>query len=74
MCIELDASKTQEMWDKTYASQRKDRLTDIISDFMGDDSITADDFYASLMEDIDNNINYYESQANKYRNLKQLIM
>lgn len=70
----MDSQKTKEMWEETYARQRKDRLSDIISDFMSDEKVMPSDFYSTLLEDIENSINYYEKEANKYRELKKLLM
>ena len=35
-----------------YSEQRKDRLGDIVADYMNDDEVTAEEFYQDILSEV----------------------
>ena len=58
---------------KSYNDQRRDRLGDVISDYLNDEDKTAKDFYDDLVKEIDDWIQYHERFAEKYKAAKKMI-
>ena len=58
---------------KSYNDQRRDRLGDVISDYLNDDDKTAKEFYDDLVKEIDDWIQYHERFAEKYKTVKKMI-
>ena len=38
--------------DQSYHNQRRDRLSDVVGDYLTDESLTAQDFYRDLMAEV----------------------
>ena len=58
---------------KSYNDQRRDRLGDVISDYLNDDDKTAKEFYDDLISEIDDWIQYHQRFAEKYKEAKKMI-
>ena len=58
---------------KSYNDQRRDRLGDVISDYLNDDDKTAKEFYDDLVKEMDDWIQYHERFAEKYKTAKKMI-
>lgn len=57
----------------SYAEQRRDRLGDMIMDWLGDDTVSAKLFYESILQEIEENIAYHHQKLEKYKNFKALM-
>jgi|TARA_B100000085_G_scaffold199058_1_gene182629 plasmid stabilization system protein ParE len=49
-----------------YSEQRKDRLGDIVADYMNDDEVTAEEFYQDILSEVKSWIDYHESYVKKH--------
>lgn len=58
---------------KTYDSQRRDRLTDVVNDYLMDDEITARRFYEDLIAEVTEIADYHEEQLNKAKEVLDLL-
>ena len=58
---------------KSYDAQRRDRLGDIISDYLSDEDKTAKEFYDDLIAELDDWIRYHQRFAEKYKAAKMMI-
>lgn len=58
---------------KSYNDQRRDRLGDVISDYLSDEDKTAKDFYDDLITELDDWIQYHQRFAEKYKSAKMMI-
>ena len=54
----------------SYAEQRRDRLGDMIMDWLGDDTVSAKLFYESILQEVEENIAYHHQKLEKYKNFK----
>lgn len=57
----------------SYAEQRRDRLGDMIMDWLGDDTVSAKLFYESILQEVEENIAYHHQKLEKYKNFKALM-
>ena len=58
---------------KSYNDQRRDRLGDVISDYLNDEEKTAKEFYDDLIAEMDDWIRYHQRFADKYKAAKMMI-
>ena len=58
---------------KSYNDQRRDRLGDVISDYLNDEDKTAKEFYDDLVKEMDDWIQYHQRFAEKYKAAKMMI-
>lgn len=58
---------------KSYNNQRRDRLGDVISDYLNDEDKTAKEFYDDLVNELDDWIQYHQRFAEKYKAAKMMI-
>ena len=58
---------------KSYNDQRRDRLGDVISDYLSDEDKTAKEFYDDLITELDDWIQYHQRFAEKYKAAKMMI-
>lgn len=58
---------------KSYNEQRRNRLGDVVSDYLNDEDKTAKDFYDDLISEIDDWMQYHQRYAEKYKEAKMLI-
>lgn len=57
----------------SYAEQRRDRLGDVIMDWLGDSEVSSKLFYESILYEVEENIKYHENAMNKYKDFKALM-
>jgi hypothetical protein len=50
----------------TYSEQRKDRLNDVISDYMNDEEVTAEELYQDILSEVKSWIDYHETYVKKH--------
>ena len=58
---------------KSYDAQRRDRLGDVISDYLNDEDKTAKEFYNDLIAELEDWIRYHERFAEKYKAARLMI-
>jgi len=57
----------------SYSEQRRDRLGDMIMDWLGDDEVSSKLFYESILYEVEENIKYHHKALEKYKNFKALM-
>ena len=59
--------------DSSYADQRRDRLSDVIGDYLSDGTMSAEDIYNEIVSEVQSWIDYHEKELNKSIKFKELI-
>ena len=59
--------------DSSYADQRRDRLSDVIGDYLSDGTMSAKDIYNEIVSEVQSWIDYHEKELNKSIKFKGLI-
>lgn len=59
---------------KTYNEQRKERFQEAIDDYLLDDSMTSRQIYEEMLTCVDDTLNYFETQAERVRGLRNLML
>lgn len=49
----------------SYHNQRRDRLSDVVGDYLTDESLTAKDFYRDLMAEVKSWVDYHEKELKR---------
>ena len=57
----------------SYHNQRRDRLSDVVGDYLTDESLTAQDFYRDLMAEVQSWIDYHEKELKRISEVKSLL-
>ena len=57
----------------SYYNQRRDRLSDVVGDYLTDESLTAQDFYRDLMAEVQSWIDYHEKELKRASEVKSLL-
>ena len=57
----------------SYHNQRRDRLSDVVGDYLTDESLTAQDFYRDLMAEVQSWIDYHEKELKRTSEVKSLL-
>ena len=57
----------------SYHNQRRDRLSDVVGDYLTDESLTAQDFYRDLMAEVQSWIDYHEKELKRASEVKSLL-
>ena len=57
----------------TYDSQRRERLGDIVHDYLSDNEITARRFYEDLVSEVTELADYHEAELNKAKEVLNLL-
>ena len=50
----------------TCSNQRKERLADIVADYMNDEEVTSEEFYQDILSEVKSWIDYHETYVKKY--------
>ena len=58
---------------KTYDEQRRDRLADIVADYLSDDNIAAEKFCSELTQEVREWANYHKDQFDKANKILEQI-
>lgn len=59
---------------KIYEQARRDRLSDVIGDYITDENTDAEVFYSELVQEIDGWLKYHEKFLVKSQTIKNLII
>ena len=51
--------------EQSYHNQRRDRLSDVVGDYLTDESLTAQDFYRDLMAEVQSWVDYHEKELKR---------
>ena len=57
----------------SYYNQRRDRLSDVVGDYLTDESLTAKDFYRDLMAEVQSWVDYHEKELKRASEAKELL-
>ena len=57
----------------SYHNQRRDRLSDVVGDYLTDESLTAQDFYRDLMAEVQSWVDYHEKELKRASEAKSLL-
>ena len=58
---------------KVYSEQRKDRLADVIADYITDEEVTAAEFYYDLKAEVQSWIDYHKKEMKRAEEFMKLI-
>ena len=59
--------------EESFYNQRRDRLSDVVGDYLTDESLTAKDFYRDLMAEVQSWINHHEKELKRASEVKSLL-
>ena len=62
---EIDSSVTQTWANTTYAKQRRDRLGDVVGDYLSDENVSVDEFVRDLKSELQEWVDYHARQLNR---------
>ena len=51
--------------EQSYYNQRRDRLSDVVGDYLTDESLTAKDFYRDLMAEVQSWVDYHKKELKR---------
>ena len=57
----------------SYADQRRDRLSEVIGDYLSDGTMSAEDIYNEIVSEVQSYIEYHQNELNKSVKFKELI-
>ena len=57
----------------SYADQRRDRLSEVIGDYLSDGTMSAKDIYNEIVSEVQSYIEYHQNELNKSVKFKELI-
>jgi hypothetical protein len=57
----------------SYYNQRRERLCDVVTDYLTDESLTAQDFYRDLMAEVQALVDYHEKELKRASEAKNLL-
>ena len=57
----------------SYHNQRRDRLSDVVGDYLTDESLTAQDFYRDLMAEVQSWVDYHEKELKRASEAASLL-
>ena len=66
--------KTDYEWQESYYNQRRDKLADIIGDYINDETIDPRQCYEEILSEIDGWIKYYKNFHDRSVKLKSLLL
>ena len=61
-------------WNAEYAKQRRSRMDDCLSDYMGDADVSPRQCYEDMLSVCNEWINYHQKEARRWAELKSLMM
>jgi hypothetical protein len=61
-------------WQESYYNQRRDRLSDVVADYLTCESTDASQFYDDLVAEVDSWIAYHQSNIDKATKLKTFLL
>ena len=57
----------------SYADQRRDRLSEVIGDYLSDGTMSAKDIYNEIVSEVQSYIDYHQNELNKSIKFRELI-
>ena len=66
--------KNQDFWNKTYSSQRRDRMQDAIDDYLQDDNVNPRQMYEEVLSCVNEVIDYHKKSLGRATALRNLMM
>ena len=57
----------------TYSEQRKDRLADVVNDYLCDDDVSVAEFYFDLKAEVQELIDYHKREAKRAEEFMKLM-
>jgi hypothetical protein len=57
----------------TYSEQRKERLADVVNDYLNDQDVTPAEFYFDLKAEVQELIDYHKREAKRAEEFMKLI-
>jgi hypothetical protein len=63
----------EDLMNKTHESQRKDRLIDVIGDYITDENCSPEQAYREILEEVDSWVQYHQKFLDKAKKLKIMI-
>ena len=72
--IEGIPAYTQSTWQTTFYNQRRDRLADVVMEYLTCDATDADQLYRDIVDEIDGWIVYHKQCIDKATKVKTLLM
>lgn len=61
-------------WQDVYSKQRRDRLGDILLDYLQDDEVDARRCYEEILGELDELARYHQKQLDKANDLRSLLL
>ena len=58
---------------KSYEEQRRDRLSESITDYLTDESVSASECYQDMLKEVESWIEYHACNMNKAKELRALL-
>jgi len=58
---------------KEYADCRRERLNDVIFDYITDEDVTPDELYRDIKSEVESSLAFYQKYLNKCQNLLDLV-
>jgi hypothetical protein len=58
---------------KSYSEQRRERLTDVVFDYLSDENTTPDELLKDVLEEVKNSFEYYDKYAKKCMQVMEMI-
>lgn len=52
---------------KIYSDQRRNRLADVVGDYLNDEDVTPRQFYEELLAEVDDWVHYHQRHLKKYQ-------
>jgi len=68
-----DIIGSKEFNDKIYQQARRDRLTDMIGDYLGDEDVTPQQFYDDLIKEVDSWVEYHQRNLDRAVEFRTLV-
>ena len=69
-----DIVGSKEFNTSVYKQARKDRLVDLISDYLTDEETTAREFYEEVIGEVQMWVDYYQNNMNRAQEFKSLLL
>jgi len=70
---EISQSLLNQMYMDTYEKQRRDRLGDVIGDYLTDEDTSASQFFIELKQEIQEWADYHQKFLRKAQDLQALV-
>jgi len=72
--IEGPPKNSDEYWQTSYYNQRRDRLADIVGDYLNDENIDSRQCYEEILAEVDGWLKYHKKFYDKALKLKTLML